>query len=51
MSRVIDRFVIEPCIRFRGQLEEQGRMFSLDPSGNAPEFKAFRDMGSQLFVR
>ena len=49
--RVIDRFVIEPCIRFRGQPGEQGTMFFLDPSGNALEFKAFRDIGSQLFVR
>jgi len=51
VSRVIDRFVIEPCIRFKGQPGEQGTMFFLDPSGNALEFKAFRDIGSQLFAR
>lgn len=36
-------FVIEPCVRFRGQPGEQATMFLLDPSGNALEFKAFRD--------
>ena len=44
------QFVIEPYIRFAGQTGEQGTMFFLDPSGNALEFKAFRDM-SQLFAR
>ncbi|MCP4833828.1 MAG: glyoxalase [Phycisphaera sp.] len=42
-------FVIEPYIRFEGQPGEQATMFLLDPSGNAIEFKAFRDMG-QLFA-
>jgi len=51
VSRVIDAFVIEPRNRFKGQPGEQGTMFSLDPSGNALEFKAFRDIGSQLFAR
>ena len=37
------RFVIEPGIRFRGQVGEQATMFLYDPSGNALEFKAFRD--------
>ena len=46
---VIDRFVIEPYIRFKGQPGEQATMFFLDPSGNALEFKAFRDIGSELF--
>jgi len=36
-------FVIEPYVRFRGKLGEQATMFLLDPSGNALEFKAFRD--------
>lgn len=44
------RFVIEPGIRFRGQVGEQATMFLLDPSGNALEFKAFRDPG-QLFAK
>jgi uncharacterized protein len=44
------RFVIEPGIRFAGQVGEQATLFLLDPSGNALEFKAFRDIG-QLFAR
>ena len=43
-------FVIEPQIRFKGQVGEQATMFFLDPSGNALEFKAFKDMG-QLFAK
>ena len=42
-------FVIEPYIRFEGQPGEQATMFMLDPSGNPLEFKAFRDIGRQLF--
>ncbi len=42
-------FIIEPYVRFEGQVGEQATMFFLDPSGNALEFKAFRDM-SQLFA-
>jgi len=44
-------FVIEPCIRFKGQPGEQATMFLTDPSGNALEFKAFRDIEGQLFAR
>jgi len=44
------QFVIEPYIRFRGQPGEQATLFFLDPSGNALEFKAFRDIESQLFA-
>lgn len=36
-------FIINPYVRFRGQVGEQATMFFLDPSGNALEFKAFRD--------
>ncbi|MEM9942718.1 MAG: VOC family protein [Planctomycetota bacterium] len=42
-------FVIEPYIRFEGEVGEQATMFFLDPSGNALEFKAFQDLG-QLFA-
>lgn len=42
-------FVIEPYIRFKGQVGEQATMFFMDPCGNALEFKAFKDM-SQLFA-
>lgn len=44
------RFVIEPYIRFKGQVGEQATMFLLDPCGNALEFKAFKDL-SQLFAK
>ena len=44
------RFVIEPHVRFKGQVGEQATMFFLDPCGNALEFKAFQDL-SQVFAR
>jgi len=43
-------FVIEPYIRFKGEVGEQATMFFLDPAGNALEFKAFADM-NQLFAK
>jgi uncharacterized protein len=43
------QFVIEPHIRFKGEVGEQATMFFLDPSGNALEFKAFADM-SRVFA-
>lgn len=42
-------FLIEPYIRFKDQPGEQATMFFLDPSGNALEFKAFKDIEKQLF--
>jgi len=44
-------FLIEPHVRFRGEVGEQGTFFVRDPSGNALEFKAFRDIEGQLFAR
>ena len=44
------KFVIEPKIRFEGEVGEQATMFFLDPSGNALEFKAFNDL-SQVFAK
>jgi extradiol dioxygenase family protein len=44
------KFVIEPCIRFKGEPGEQATLFFLDPSGNALEFKAFKDIDAQLFA-
>lgn len=44
------KFVIEPYIRFKGEVGEQATMFFCDPSGNALEFKAFKDI-SRLFAR
>ncbi|GAB2890164.1 VOC family protein [Paralcaligenes sp. KSB-10] len=44
------RFVIEPYVRFKGEAGEQATMFFMDPSGNALEFKAFRNIDS-LFAK
>jgi len=44
------KFIIEPQLRFEGTIGEQASMFFLDPSGNALEFKSFRDM-SRIFAR
>lgn len=43
-------FVIEPYIRFEGEIGEQATMFFLDPAGNALEFKAFKNI-DQLFAK
>ena len=43
-------FIIEPKIRFAGEVGEQATMFFLDPSGNALEFKGFNDF-SQVFAK
>lgn len=51
VSLFIEEFLIEPYIRFKGEPGEQATMFFADPSGNALEFKAFRDIESQLFAK
>ena len=43
-------FIIEPCVRFEGQVGEQSTMFFLDPENNALEFKAFKNI-DQLFAK
>ena len=43
-------FVIEPTVRFAGEVGEQATMFFRDPSGNAIEVKAMRNPG-HLFAR
>ena len=43
-------FVIKPYIRFEGEPGEQPTMFFYDPSGNAIEFKAFKNI-DQLFAK
>ncbi|NQY04918.1 MAG: glyoxalase, partial [Flavobacteriaceae bacterium] len=43
-------FVIEPYIRFKGEAGEQATMFFYDPSGNALEFKAFKNL-DMLFAK
>jgi extradiol dioxygenase family protein len=44
------KFVIEPKIRFAGEVGEQATMFFLDPAGNALEFKGFNDL-STVFAK
>jgi extradiol dioxygenase family protein len=44
------KFVVEPYIRFAGEPGEQATLFFLDPSGNALEFKAFKNITQQLFA-
>lgn len=48
-SKGVD-FIIEPYIRFKGEVGEQATMFFYDPSGNALEFKAFKNL-NQLFAK
>ena len=43
-------FIIKPYIRFKGLIGEQATMFFKDPSGNALEFKSFRDP-NQIFKK
>jgi uncharacterized protein len=50
LKRAGVEFVIEPYVRFKGQIGEQATMFFYDPSGNALEFKAFKDR-SQIFAK
>lgn len=44
-------FIIEPYTRFEGKPGEQATMFFLDPSGNALEFKAFKNIEDQIFKK
>jgi uncharacterized protein len=37
------KFAIGPRIRFQGEIGEQATFFVVDPSGNALEFKSFKD--------
>ncbi len=43
-------FRIRPHVRFQGKVGEQATFFVLDPSGNALEFKAFKDQ-ARIFAR
>lgn len=49
LKEIGTEFVIEPYVRFKGQPGEQATMFFKDPSGNALEFKAFKNI-DQLFA-
>lgn len=51
LKLIISDFIVEPYIRFKGKTGEQGTMFFLDPSGNALEFKAFKNIESELFAK
>ena len=44
-------WVIEPTTRFASTPGEQSTLFILDPTGNALEFKAFRNIEAQLFAK
>ena len=43
LSRRLQDMVIEPGVRFLGQLDDQATRFLLDSSGNALELIAFKD--------
>ena len=43
-------FQIAPRVRFEGEVGEQATLFIRDPSGNALEFKSFRDP-ERVFAR
>lgn len=43
-------FIIEPYIRFEGEVGEQATMFFMDPSENALEFKSFKS-DDQIFAK
>ena len=44
-------WVVEPHTRFANSPGEQSTLFILDPTGNALEFKSFRDIAGQLFAK
>ncbi|PCJ48862.1 MAG: glyoxalase [Gammaproteobacteria bacterium] len=50
LTGLIDNFIIEPYVRFSGEEGEQGTLFFVDPSGNALEFKGFKDIEAGLFT-
>jgi extradiol dioxygenase family protein len=50
LKRLNVEFIIEPYVRFEGEVGEQRTMFFEDPEGNALEIKAFADL-SGLFEK
>ena len=48
LSAAAVEFIIKPQVRFENQPGEQVTMFVRDPSGNALEFKAFRNPHAML---
>ena len=51
VSGFVSDFIIKPTIRFEGLVGEQRTMFFSDPSGNALEFKAFKNIDTELFAK
>jgi|TARA_B110000438_G_C15819842_1_gene653860 uncharacterized protein len=49
LKNINTQFIIDPYVRFKGEVGEQATMFFLDPSGNALEFKSFKDP-KQIFA-
>ena len=43
IKKLEHRFLVEPKIRFKSKKGEQGTFFINDPSGNALEFKSFKN--------
>ena len=43
IKKLEHRFLVEPKIRFKSKPGEQGTFFIKDPSGNALEFKSFKN--------
>ena len=50
LQKINIKFIIEPYVRFKGESGEQATMFFKDPSGNALEFKSFKDF-NQIFEK
>lgn len=49
LQKADTEFLIQPYVRFEGEVGEQGTLFLRDPSDNVLEFKSFRDP-NQLFA-
>ena len=49
LSKANVEFLLKPNVRFEGQIGEQATLILKEPSGNALEFKAFKDR-SQIFA-
>jgi uncharacterized protein len=49
LNKLEVKYLINPTIRFEGEVGEQATFFLSDPSGNALEFKSFKDR-DELFA-
>jgi uncharacterized protein len=50
LNKIKVDYLIAPTIRFEGKTGEQATLFITDPTGNAIEFKSFKDP-EQLFAK